>query len=51
MLDCCAISLPVGAPGGPPIGVMLMAAHGRDHDLFDVAEAIEAALQDHLLHA
>jgi aspartyl-tRNA(Asn)/glutamyl-tRNA(Gln) amidotransferase subunit A len=41
--DLCAISLPMPSPG-LPAGLMLMAAHGRDHDLFAVAAGVEAVL-------
>jgi len=43
-LDRSAISIPMHAKGEPPAGLMLMAAWGRDRQLFAVAEAAEAAL-------
>jgi aspartyl-tRNA(Asn)/glutamyl-tRNA(Gln) amidotransferase subunit A len=43
-LDRCAISLPMHAPDEPPAGLMLMAAWGRDRQLFAVAQAAETAL-------
>lgn len=43
MLDCCAISLPLRTQA-LPVGLMLVAANGRDHRLFDVAAGVEALL-------
>lgn len=40
-LDCCAISIPVQAPGEAPVGLMLMDRWGQDHGLFSVSQAIE----------
>ena len=44
MLDGCAISLPMHAPGTAPTGLMLAASRGRDHALLDIAAAVEALL-------
>ncbi|MFL5260064.1 MAG: amidase [Hyphomicrobiales bacterium] len=44
-LDRCSISLPMHGPEEPPSGLMLMAAWGRDRQLFAVAQAIEDALK------
>jgi len=44
-LDTCAISLPIGDPDGPPVGLMLMARGGDDHAMFAAAAAVEAVLQ------
>ena len=43
-LDQCSISLPMQAPGEPPIGLMLMAPHGRDREIFSLAAAVESSL-------
>ncbi|MES2712346.1 MAG: amidase [Pseudomonadota bacterium] len=43
-LDGCAISLPCHAQGEAPVGLMLMAAHGADTALFEIAAGVEAAL-------
>jgi aspartyl-tRNA(Asn)/glutamyl-tRNA(Gln) amidotransferase subunit A len=43
VLDCCAISLPLRTQA-LPVGLMLVAAHGADHRLFDVAAGVEALL-------
>ena len=41
---CPAISVPAGhTPTGLPVGVQLVAAHGRDRFLLEVAAAFEAA--------
>jgi aspartyl-tRNA(Asn)/glutamyl-tRNA(Gln) amidotransferase subunit A len=45
-LDACASSLPVHAPGDPPVGLMLMAPHGQDRRLFSAAAAVEAVLEE-----
>jgi aspartyl-tRNA(Asn)/glutamyl-tRNA(Gln) amidotransferase subunit A len=44
MIDGCAISLPMHAPGAAPTGLMLAALRGRDHALFSIAAAIEALI-------
>ena len=41
-LHTCAISIPVGAPDGAPVGLMVMMPAGNDARLFSVAAAIEA---------
>jgi len=43
-LDQCAISLPMQASGEPPTGLMLMAPHGHDRQMFAVAAVAEAVL-------
>jgi len=40
-LDVCAISLPMHEPGEPPCGFMIMAAWGKDRELFATALASE----------
>ena len=41
---CPAISVPAGTtPGGLPVGIQVVAAHGRDRFLLEVAAAFEAA--------
>ncbi len=44
-LDCCAISLPCHEPGSAPVGLMLMAPHGKDSHIFATALGVESALQ------
>jgi amidase len=42
---CPAISLPFGTtPDGLPVGIQIVAAHGRDRFLLEVAAAVEAAV-------
>ncbi len=41
-LHTCAISLPIGAPDGPPVGLMLMMPAGNDERLFSIAASVEA---------
>jgi aspartyl-tRNA(Asn)/glutamyl-tRNA(Gln) amidotransferase subunit A len=43
VLDCCAITIPIEAPGEPPVGLMLMAPGFTDARLFDLAEMVESA--------
>lgn len=45
LLDGCAISLPVGEPGGPPVGLMLAARGGEDRRLLALAQSVETALR------
>lgn len=45
-LDCCAISLPITAPGQAPVGLMLMAPRGGDRLVFAAAAAIERAIKN-----
>ena len=40
--DLCAISLPQPREGGLPTGLMLVARHGHDRRLFQMAAAVEA---------
>lgn len=44
MIDGCAISLPIAASGGAPVGLMLAGAPGTDASLFAIAAGVEAAL-------
>jgi amidase len=42
---CPAISVPFGTTGdGLPVGIQIVAAHGRDRFLLEVAAAFEAAV-------
>ena len=52
-LDGCAFSLPCHEPGELPVGLMLVAGHGADARLAEVALAAEAVLAptQRLLHA
>ena len=43
VMDCCAISLPLRTQP-LPVGLMLVAARGRDRRLFDVAAGVEKLL-------
>lgn len=39
-----AATIPLSTPGDPPVGLMIVGETGRDSDLIDVAETIEATL-------
>jgi aspartyl-tRNA(Asn)/glutamyl-tRNA(Gln) amidotransferase subunit A len=39
--DLCSISLPLPRDGGLPVGLMVFARNGHDHNLFRIAAAIE----------
>lgn len=43
-LDCCGISLPMHREGEPPTGLMLMAPHGQDQQMFTIAKVVEGML-------
>ncbi len=43
-LDGCALSIPCHLPGEAPVGLMLAAPSGSDHQLLRIGAAIEAAL-------
>jgi aspartyl-tRNA(Asn)/glutamyl-tRNA(Gln) amidotransferase subunit A len=43
-LDCCGISLPMHREGEPPTGLMLMAPHGQDQQMFTIAKTVEGIL-------
>ena len=45
LIDGCAISLPIGQDGDPPVSLSVVAAAGRDALALDVAAAIESVLQ------
>ena len=45
-LNGSAISLPVHEPGRAPAGLMIMAPHGLDRQLFSVAAALEAVFRE-----
>ncbi|TCT06164.1 amidase [Aquabacter spiritensis] len=42
MIDGCAISLPIAATGGAPVGLMLAGAGGADRRILAIAAGIEA---------
>jgi aspartyl-tRNA(Asn)/glutamyl-tRNA(Gln) amidotransferase subunit A len=44
MIDGCAISLPLGAPGAAPVGLTLAGVAGTDARLFAIAAGVEALL-------
>jgi aspartyl-tRNA(Asn)/glutamyl-tRNA(Gln) amidotransferase subunit A len=43
-LDCCGISVPMHREGEPPTGLMLMAPHGQDQQMFAIAKVAEGML-------
>jgi aspartyl-tRNA(Asn)/glutamyl-tRNA(Gln) amidotransferase subunit A len=43
-LDCCGISLPMHRENEPPTGLMLMAPHGQDQQMFTIAKVVEGML-------
>jgi aspartyl-tRNA(Asn)/glutamyl-tRNA(Gln) amidotransferase subunit A len=43
-LDSCGISLPMHREGEPPTGLMLMAPHGQDQQMFTIARVVEEML-------
>ena len=43
-LDGCALSLPCHRPGEAPVGLMLAAVAGRDHEVLALGVAVESAL-------
>ncbi len=44
LLDGCALSLPVHAPGTAPVGLQIVARRGEDRTLLQIGAAAEAAL-------
>ncbi|MDE8651535.1 amidase [Novosphingobium sp. H3SJ31-1] len=44
MIDGCAISIPIGDPAGPPVGLTIAGAGHADRRVLDCAAAIEARL-------
>jgi aspartyl-tRNA(Asn)/glutamyl-tRNA(Gln) amidotransferase subunit A len=44
--DLCAISLPIRLGNALPCGLMLFGRHGHDHELFQIAAALEQQLGD-----
>jgi aspartyl-tRNA(Asn)/glutamyl-tRNA(Gln) amidotransferase subunit A len=45
MIDGCAISLPCHLEGEVPVGLMLAAAGGSDHRIFELAAAMEGVIR------
>jgi aspartyl-tRNA(Asn)/glutamyl-tRNA(Gln) amidotransferase subunit A len=45
MIDGCALSLPLQAAGGAPVGLTVAGVAGADHRVFAISAAIEAALR------
>ncbi|PTM93372.1 amidase [Mycoplana dimorpha] len=45
MFDGCAISLPIGAPGAAPVGLMVSGTAGMDRRIFEIAQSLERLLQ------
>lgn len=43
-VDGCAVSLPIGPTGGPPVGLTIAGPAGSDHHIMAVAAGIEARL-------
>ncbi len=46
-VDACAITLPCHARSQAPVGLMLVAAHGADQRLYEIAAAVETVLETH----
>ncbi len=46
ILDLPAVSLPVQAPGAPPVGLMMIGRRGEDLNLLAAAQAVESCLHD-----
>lgn len=44
VLDCCAISLPMGRPGDAPTGLMVVGRGGSDRRTLAISKAIESTL-------
>jgi len=44
LLDRCALTLPIQAPGELPVGLMLVGEHGGDRRLLAVGKAVETGL-------
>jgi aspartyl-tRNA(Asn)/glutamyl-tRNA(Gln) amidotransferase subunit A len=44
-LGRCAITIPCGAAGGPPVGLTIMARAGADAELLSIAEGLEDAIR------
>jgi len=44
-LDGCAVTLPIHAPGTPPVGLMVAGQHGSDKHILSTALGIEAAIE------
>lgn len=44
LFDSPGLSLPVHTPGELPVGLMLMAARGRDHEILDIGAGVAARL-------
>ncbi|OWU68364.1 hypothetical protein ATO3_24455 [Marinibacterium profundimaris] len=47
LLDGCAVSLPIGEPGGAPVGLSICCTAGRDCHLLRLAEAAEGVVVRH----
>ena len=45
-LDGCALSIPCHLPGEAPVGLMIAAPRGQDHQLLRIGAAIEAVLAE-----
>ena len=43
LLDGCAVSIPVGRPGEPPVGLTIAGTSGRDAAILRIAQAAESA--------
>ena len=42
-LNCCAITVPIHR-AGPPVGLMIVGAHGADCHLLEIGRGIESAV-------
>ena len=50
-LDRCALTLPIEAPGTPPVGLMVVGRHGEDRRLLAIGCGIETLLEGAQNHA
>jgi aspartyl-tRNA(Asn)/glutamyl-tRNA(Gln) amidotransferase subunit A len=50
-LDRCALTLPIEAPGTPPVGLMVVGRHGDDRRLLAIGGGIETLLEGARTHA
>jgi len=50
-VDRCALTLPIEAPGTPPVGLMVVGRHGEDRRLLAIGGGIETLLEGARTHA
>lgn len=44
VIDGCAVSLPIGAENGPPVGLTIAGVAGADHRVLAIAAGVERLL-------